>query len=191
MDAFLAAEWRLNAERIDQYGFTVAAIGYGLCSVPGCDEPASRYPYSFTLGMHLIDHPELVMLGAPLGCGPGYAQFVYDSAVAGEPLAIGREHRHWITDKLAIALDPIPARWVDCDPGKIGMWFFQFGHEVEPRFVQMVFSAGDGSMPWEHSPTCGFAREQPLIADHPLRYPYRAPGTRHGRMARQRHSHRR
>lgn len=159
------------AARIMRYGYTTIVVGTGECSVPGCTCPPSRYPYAYSLGLHRHDHPEIVMFGVPLAGASELAGSVFDAIQDGHPFPIGREFRTPLRDRLSISLDPVPARWVERDPGRVGQWFAHFGERRMPEFVQVVWSDLRGRMPWDVDADPLVRSMQPLLADDPIRVP--------------------
>lgn len=172
------------AERIVRHGYTLIVVGAGECSVPGCTCPPSPHPYAYSLGLHRYDHPEIVMFGVPFSGADELARSVYDAIADGQPFPTGREFRTPLRDRLSISLDPVPARWVERDPDRVGQWFAHFGVRRMPEFVQVVWSDLLGRMPWDADADPAVRAMQPLLADDPIRIPApRRRPARHRRRA--------
>jgi hypothetical protein len=133
--------------------------------------PSVRDPYAYTMGLHRLGHPELVMFGLCDHHTEELGEFVFDSIIYGRPLPVGRQHRIRVDDQHIVALDPVTSRWFEADPSRISMWWLQFGATTRPSFVQLVLADQHGLMPWEAAcdPQCRAA--QPLVADNPAVYP--------------------
>ncbi len=172
-------DWlRLDIERrIKQSGFTMVGIGYGACAVPGCrcDERPSRQPYAYSLGLWQHGHPEIVIFGVPMAHVNEVSSVVYERLLAGDPLAVGRQHRHRIPGGPLIALEHVPPEWVRRDPDRIAGWLNQFGHRVDrrPTLVQVLWGDCDDLMPWEDGFDPEIAVVQPLLIDDPINVPPR------------------
>lgn len=159
-------------DKIDRYGYSMIVVGTGECAVPGCTCRPEPYPYAYSLGMGRYDHPEMVVFGLSLEYVNGVARPVYEAAAAGRPLAAGRELRHRLTNGAVISLVPVPELWLRRDVHRIGGWFDVFGAGGPlPTFVQICWADRFGAMPWERECDPRVAALQPLLADHPTKYP--------------------
>ena len=169
------------ADRIDRHGYTAVAVGTGECSVAGCSCRPERHPYAYSLGFTEHDHPELVTFGLPIPAANMLIDPVLHAARSGEPMAIGREHRHRIDGGPVVALVPVPELWLRRDPGRFSSWIDLYGPPLPP-VVQICWADHHERMPWEPGCDEAVVAAQPILADDPLRYP--PPPHRRGRRRR-------
>jgi hypothetical protein len=55
------------ADTVRTHGWAIRYIG-GVCACPGCGgEPGDQPPFAYTVGLHGLDHPELLILGVDPG----------------------------------------------------------------------------------------------------------------------------
>jgi hypothetical protein len=72
------------AALIERWGWAVVAVGTGLCDHPGCDGGERDDPVAYTIGLHAMRLPELIVRGfdAPTGQSilNGVARLMADGA---------------------------------------------------------------------------------------------------------------
>jgi len=165
---------RLRADTralIDRFGFTKLMIGTGECSVPGCDCVAESYPYAYTLGMCEHDSPEFVTFGVPSTHVASIVDPICNAVIDGVALPLGRECRIDLGgDGPLVSLVPVPDRWFEHDPDRIGSWHCLFRTRT-PSFVQICWGDEDDRMPWEPACNPAVVAVQPVLADDPISFP--------------------
>lgn len=120
----------------------------------------------------MIEHrlDEHVVFGLPADRVHCVLHPICNAAIGGQPFAIGREHRHELPGGPVVALVPVPDRWVERDPGRIGSWFGVYDGPP-PRFVQIFWADRFGFMPWEAQCATSVVAAQPVLQDDPIRFP--------------------
>jgi hypothetical protein len=141
---------------IRRFGFAYVAVGYGQCSEPGCTEPHSLLPWSYTIGLWRSRGHELVVTGLD----PHLAGCALNQAVDG------------IDRGVAIRTVDVPDAWVACDPGRIGMWFPVTGRHVPPPFRQVLVADAAGRFPGDPGVELWHDLDQPLLSADPFELPY-------------------
>ena len=164
------------ARGIAQRGLFMFSVGYGGCSVPGCNADPEPQPWSYTVGRVERGHPEFVVLGLE----PAHSLRVAEWADARGRLLAEVPMR---LDGHLVRADAVPAEWLECDPGRMGQWFAYYstysaaGHRrPAPSLVQLVWADHDDHFP-DHPKCDRFVVEcQPLLALDPIGYPALEPG---------------
>lgn len=170
LDDFFDRERSDTIRRIERFGYTAQVVGTGQCSVPGCTCGPEPYPWSYSLGFYEHDHPELVAFGLSLNRVNQIMDPIFAAVRDGRPLAAGREHAHDLPSGDRIGLVPVPELWARRDPNRIAAWIDVYRTRFPPM-LQVVWSDGDGAMPWDPECEPAVRAAQPILADDPLRYP--------------------
>lgn len=164
---------RLDTSRkIKEFGFVVQLIGYGECSIPGCDCSPEPDPWAYTVGCVEFGHPEVVATGGSLQHTHRLINAVMLEFRNGRAIPIG-DRSGTVVDGRRIALVPVPTEWVQTDPERIASWWdhYQPGRPdlAAPAIVQAVITDSDDAFPWDRPDG------PPLLADDPISYPRRPP----------------
>jgi hypothetical protein len=171
-DDFFDPDRLETSRKIREFGFVVQLIGYGECSMPGCDCSPEPDPWAYTVGCVELGHPEVVSLGCCLQHSHRLINSVIREFQAGRPVPIG-DRSGTVVDGQLVALMPVPAEWVETDPARIASWWdhYEPGRPdiTAPEIVQVVIADSDGLFPWDRPDG------PPLLADDPLTYPRRPP----------------
>lgn len=165
-DSFADQQLMRIARAITTRGVAVINVGYGGCSYPGCPGEPSPFPWSYTIGMVELDHPELVLFGLTPSLACERLNWIHDRAVHGEPLVPGEVGRFRST---RVRLDPVPDSWANdrsWDP--MGQWFHHYGAGrpvlLAPPVLQLVWSDRRSLFPDEPGCDRQVRRAQPLLA---------------------------
>ncbi len=165
------AQFRAQArERIDRYGYTAIVVGTGECSVPDCRCEPESYPYAYSIGLCERGHPEVVVFGLDRWHVSAALDAVAEAACAGNPLAVGPEHRHVFAGVHEYCLVPVPELWARRDLGRIGGWIDLYRSALPP-LLQICWADEHGTMPWDDACDPGIRAVQPILSDDPIRYP--------------------
>jgi Domain of unknown function (DUF4262) len=174
---------RLSAS-IRRDRFTVVTVG-GVCGKPGCACARSNgfgdEAWSFTIGRHEIDEPELVITGDLDAEEITWIMSrvtheidhhnLLERAAQGELLEFA---------PLRFRLDPVPSEWLGTDPARMQDWFDMYsvpGTRCDPpELLQVVWSDTKGAFP--DDPECDpeVRHVQILLAQHPHTFPKRKLG---------------
>lgn len=163
------------ASKILQFGFIVMGIGYGECSVPGCDCVAEDEPWSYTVGCVELGHPEVVSLGCCEFHSRTAINRVLEESRQGRPLIPGDRTGRELGGRL-VALERVPTTWLAADEARMATWFDHYGAGRDslefPEVVQLFIADDDGRFPWDQH-----ADEDPapILAHYPLNHPPRPP----------------
>jgi hypothetical protein len=171
---------------IARCGFHIVSVGFGRCSVPGCDCPPSAMPWVYTIGLCELGVPELVTIGVDEATSAHFMRVVHQRIVRGQPLAEDVVHE---IDGDEFRVERVPVAWLRRDPHRMGMWLnhYQSGRSAItlPEVSQLVFSDGEGRFLGD--PDCAewLAGAQPRLAADPYSCP--PPGSRAERRRAGRH----
>lgn len=158
------------AHKIVSHGFAVVGVGYGDCSIPGCDCAPEPHPWSYTIGCDRLGHPEVVCMGYCQGHAHSLITTVIDEHRSGRPFVVDDLDGRRVGD-LRYAVRSVPDEWVATDPDRIGTWidYYAPGRETLelPRFVQAFVVDDDGLLPWERTDR----NHVPVLADDPFAHP--------------------
>jgi hypothetical protein len=183
---FFGDELLAISRNIARSGFHMTSVGFGRCSVPGCDCPPSPMPWVYTVGFCALDAPELVTIGVDEETSAHFMHIAYDRLRMGEPLAEGVVHE---IDTDVFRVERVADAWLARDPNRMAMWLnhFQVGRSnlALPSVSQLVFSDGNGRFP--DDPDCEewLRASQPRLAADPLNFP--PPANRAARRRAGRH----
>jgi hypothetical protein len=165
-ESFAEQQLMWMARTIAAHGIAVISVGYGGCSCPGCPGEPSPFPWTYTVGMVEIDHPELVLFGLTPTEAARRLNWVHDRAVEHEALMPGELGRLGST---RLRLDRVPDSWAnDRYEDPMGQWFHHYdaGRPVllAPPVLQLVWSDRRGRFPDEPGCDPKVRRSQPLLA---------------------------
>lgn len=154
------------ARAIATRGLAVINVGYGGCACPGCPGEPSPFPWTYTIGMVEIGHPEIVLFGLTPSAATERLNWVHDGAVDGDPLVPGADDRFGST---RVRLDQVPMSWAnDCEEDPMGQWFHHYGAGravlLAPPVLQLVWSDRRSVFPDEPGCQPKVRRSQPLLA---------------------------
>ena len=157
---------------VASHGFAVVAIGYGGCSMPGCNGCRSRYPFTYTIGMVERGQPELMLFGLEPESAHFGISWVANEALAGRPVPVDMPME---VNNVAIKLVDVPNQWLIADRSRMAMWFNHYGpgreRLTEPAVRQLVWADADGRFPDDPSCNPKIAAMQPVLKVDPHRYP--------------------
>ena len=169
-DAFFDPVRLETSRKIRDFGFVVQLIGYGECSVRGCDCTPEPDPWAYTVGCVELGHPEVVSIGCCLQHAHSLINAVMREFRDGRAIPIG-DRSGTVVDGQLIALAPVPTEWVKTDPDRIASWWdhYEPGRPdiAAPEIVEAVVADSDGAFPWDRPDG------PPLLADDPISYPRR------------------
>ena len=131
---------------IRQYGWFIQYVGGDECSRPGCEcPPDDGPPFAYTIGLFGLNHPELLILGAPPETAGAVLNDLGERIRTGEALLPGQlitfddwSHR--------IIPEVVP------NPGEIVLGandFYQRPPEVSVPVLQLSYDDAAGRFPWE------------------------------------------
>lgn len=164
------------AHRIERCGFTTMAVNTGECSVPGCSSPEHPGPtWTYSIGMLEHEHPEIVIVGAPLALAYELIDAAFEWHHAGRSLPFGRDDR---TAALAtITTVPVPDQcWLESN--LMAYWHNYYRSVgwpwidcVDNPVVQLVFADQMGRFPWDEGCDPDLVGRQPIIEDDDSAWP--------------------
>ncbi|MEZ5215852.1 MAG: DUF4262 domain-containing protein [Ilumatobacteraceae bacterium] len=170
----------LYAERIDasilEHGHAVVAVGYGECSIPGCQcEDRAAHPWSYSVGLARLAQPELVVLGLTLEA----AHFVIDAVARRRATGdIPPPDTPFEVDGVAVKIVDVPDEWFLTDPDRMAVWLDEVerrtGAWALPPVQQIVWADAEGRFPDDPSCLPEVARQQPVLRDDPFSVPHRS-----------------
>ena len=165
------------AHRIERFGFTTMAVNTGECSTPGCTSPVHPGPtWTYSIGMLDHDHPEVVVVGAPLGLGYQLISAAFEWHHAGLSLPFGRADRIAAVGATFTTV-PVPDRcWLESD--LMAYWHNYYGSigwpdlgVVDDAVVQLVIADEMGRFPWDEGCDAALVERQPVIEDDDSAWP--------------------
>jgi hypothetical protein len=141
---------------VRKYGWVVEYVGGGTCSHPGCEGGSPELPFGYTVGLHGMGHPELLIFGCDQQVTLHVLNSLGSQILLGTDLCDGErcEVEGWPRTLQLLAV-PNPEqillaayRFYRCDrPGAI-------------EALQLCWSDAAGRFPWESG--CAVdARRQP------------------------------
>lgn len=134
--------------------------GFAVHHVTGDD---TRPSWSHTVGLHRLDHPELVVLGVTADAGRSVVHWIVDLLRAGEPLVPGRDRPYEFLG-VPIRLVPVPARcWDDGNDLLAACGAVPPTHGRSPEALQVVWADRAGRFPWERAFDSDLTAVQPLL----------------------------
>ncbi len=89
-------------------GIAVLNIGSGDCSLPGCACSAAPVPWSYSIGFHERDHPEVVVFGSEPDRAVAMLNWVRRRELTDRPVSGGSII---LLDGNWVRFDPLPADW--------------------------------------------------------------------------------
>lgn len=146
IQAWLDQEDARMASVIRRHGWAIEYIGFGCCSVPGCDGGDDQGPpFAYTVGMFGMGHPELLAFGLD----PDATSWLFNTLGArirgDEALVPGRiinidgwDHR--------VMVEEVP------NPGEIvfsANRFYERPAEYSVPVLQLSHDDGEERFPWE------------------------------------------
>jgi len=165
------------AHRIERFGFTTMAVNTGGCSVPGCSSPEHSGPtWTYSIGMLEHEHPEIVIVGAPLAQAYNLIDLAFRWHHLGLVLPCGRDDRT-TADGATFTTVPVPDRcWTESD--LMAFWHNYYRSVgwpgidcVDDPVVQLVIADEMGRFPWDERCDAGCVDSQPIIADDDSAWP--------------------
>jgi hypothetical protein len=165
------------AHRIERFGFTTMAVNTGECSVPGCSSPAHSGPtWTYSIGMLEHNHPEIVVVGAPLALGYQLIDAAFEWHHAGMSLPFGRDGLLGAFGVMFTTV-PVPDRcWLESD--LMAYWHNYYGSigwpdlgVVDDAVVQLVIADEMGRFPWVDGCDAALVERQPVIEDDDSAWP--------------------
>ncbi len=142
------------------YGWAVEYVGGGTCSHPGCSGGASEMPFGYTVGLHGMGHPELLIFGCDQQVTVRVLNSLGRQVMLGTDLFEGGECEveGW---PRTMRLLGVP------NPEQILLAAYRFYRCDRPGAIeayQLCWSDAAGRFPWE--PDCAAdARSQPCPGD--------------------------
>lgn len=138
------------ASVIHSHGIAVLNVGSGECSVPGCACDADPVPWSYSIGFHERNHPEVVVFGREPDDAVALLNWVRRREATERPIALGSII---LLDGNWVRFDSVPEQWVSGPDNPMGTWFAHYGvgvdHVAAPEVIQVVWADGDGRFPDE------------------------------------------
>ena len=132
-------------------GFALVPVGFGDCSVPGCDcgdDDGDAWAYTVGLAEHGLS--ELVVLGLAPVHALQLANAVYDEHLAGRPLVEGEAR---LVLGVPVRLEPVSHEWLAHDPSRMSFWIQHYRpgrrHLNAPPIAQLVWGDALGRFPGE------------------------------------------
>ena len=158
-------------------GFALIPVGFGECSVPGCDcGEDDGDAWAYTIGLAEQGHPELVVLGLAPGLALELVRWVARQHGAGNRLALG-EARSF--GSIPVKLQAIPPTWLAHDPERMGLWLHHYApgrSQLDaPRLAQLLWGDAEGRFPGDPGCDPVVAAAQPNLALDPTSYPAPLP----------------
>ena len=136
-------------DAIDRYGYQVVLVDYGTCSCPGCDGSGGdddSPPFAYTVGLHRIGRPELLVFGLPRPVASRLLRELATAVVAGgDPPPVGEVFSaSWWWPRFVPEEVPNPREVLlfaagDCPPGR----------QQDLRALQLTHEDPLGRFPWE------------------------------------------
>ncbi|MCU1361324.1 MAG: hypothetical protein JWN99_2613 [Ilumatobacteraceae bacterium] len=158
-----------TAAAIHTHGHMIWAVGSDECSVPGCECGPDPRPWSYTVGLCQVDHPELLVFGLSPGAAHGIIEWVASQHAAGRTLPVGRHHELQFKG-LPFRLLGVPTRCIDPSKSVMGQWYqyyASFGPITVPDVVQVVHADRNRRFPWHADYDRASRFGQPVLQDKP------------------------
>ncbi len=111
------------SDLVARWGHAVLSVGYGQCSVPGCNCTRSATPWTYSVGLCDLGQPELVMLGLEPDITQTIINVVADERRSG---FITNEETSFSYRTGRFRIVDVPNRWVLVDPNRMASWFEHF-----------------------------------------------------------------
>jgi hypothetical protein len=165
------------AHRIERFGFTTMSVNTGECSVPGCSSPEHSGPtWTYSIGMLEHEHPEIVIVGAPLALAYELIDAAFEWHHAGLSLPFGR-HGRLTTVGATFTTVPVPHLcWTESD--LMAYWHNYYRTVgwpeiecVDDPVVQLVIADEQGLFPWDEGCEAALVERQPIIEDDDSAWP--------------------
>ena len=131
--------------RVREYGWVVEHVGGGTCSHPGCDGGPPVVPFGYTVGLHGLGHPELLLHGCDAQVTMHVLNALGRRVLFGEDLVEGVDYQvpGW---PRGLRMLPVP------NPEQILFAAYRFYRCDRPGAVealQVCWSDAAGRFPWE------------------------------------------
>ena len=154
-------------------GFALVPVGFGGCSVPGCDcRDDNGDAWAYTIGLAEQGHPELVVLGLAPVHALELVSWVHRQHRSGATLRPG-EVRGF--GSVPVQLDVVPQDWLAYDPDRMGFWLSHYlpGRRTldAPPVAQLLWGDAEGRFPGEPGCDPVVAECQPRLSADPFSYP--------------------
>lgn len=134
------------AEKIREHGWFIQYVGGGECSRPGCEcGPEDGPPFAYTIGLHGLAHPELLILGVSMTTAAAVLNTVGARIRDGSSVVPGvmfsfAEWPHRIVPEAV----PNPQEIL---LGSNSFYHLPPGHSVEA--LQLTYDDENGLFPWD------------------------------------------
>jgi hypothetical protein len=145
-DAWLDQHRAVIRDAIRTTGWSIQYIGGDTCSRPGCcPEDDDQPPFGYTVGLHGMDHPELLMVGADPQTTASVINTLGERVKGGEALMPG----------MMLTFDDWPHRIVPEEvpnPGEILLWansFYDRPADYSVPALQLTYDDTAGRFPWD------------------------------------------
>ncbi|NNF63037.1 MAG: DUF4262 domain-containing protein [Acidimicrobiia bacterium] len=135
------------AEIIRRHGWFIQYVGGGTCSRPGCEcGPDDGPPFAYTIGLHGLAHPELLIFGVSMATAGGVLNDLGDRIRNGASLVPGvmisfEEWQHRIVPEV------VP------NPEEILLGsnsFYRLGRGRSVEALQLTVDDKNGLFPWDN-----------------------------------------
>ena len=165
------------AHRIETFGFTSFAVNTGECVVPGCAGGLVPGPtWTYSIGMLEHEHPEIVIVGAPLALAYELIDAAFEWHHVGLALPSGRDDRVSAFGTIFTTV-PVPDHcWTESD--LMAFWHNYYRpvgwpmiDRVDDPVVQLVIADEMGRFPWDDGCDAELVDRQPIIEDDDSAWP--------------------
>jgi hypothetical protein len=145
-EAWIDQDQAWLADTVRTCGWAIRYIGGGLCDCPGCGgEEDEQPPFAYTVGLHGLDHPELLILGVDPGTAGRVLNEIGDRVRAGTPLLVGR--RVTLADwphRIIPEVVPNPEE-ILLDANR----YYRRPADASVPALQLTYDDSEGRFPWD------------------------------------------
>lgn len=155
------------------HGLAVIPVGYGDCAVSGCCAPSAAHPWTYTVGLTELDHPELVLFGLHPHNAHHAFTALHEAIEDGE---LPPRDVPFVIDGVRVKLVAVPQDWIETDTARMAMWFSCYddgSDRSRPEVLQLLWPDPEGVLPDEPGCAPDVILAQPLLAEDPYSVPVR------------------